>query len=35
MTKTVTFYFDYGSPATYLAWTQIKTIIEEANANLY
>ena len=34
MTKTVTFYFDYGSPATYLAWTQIKTIIEEANATL-
>ena len=34
MTKTVTFYFDYGSPATYLAWTQIKSIIEEANATL-
>jgi len=34
MAKTVTFYFDYGSPATYLAWTQIKTIIEEANATL-
>ena len=34
MTKTVTFYFDYGSPATYLAWTQINHIIEEANATL-
>ena len=34
MTKTVTFYFDYGSPATYLAWTQINSIIEAANANL-
>jgi len=34
MTKTVTFYFDYGSPATYLAWTQINSIIEEANATL-
>ena len=34
MTKTVTFYFDYGSPATYLAWTQINSIIEEANAIL-
>ena len=34
MTKTVTFYFDYGSPATYLAWTQINNIIEEANATL-
>ena len=34
MTKIVTFYFDYGSPATYLAWTQINNIIEEANATL-
>ena len=34
MTKAVTFYFDYGSPATYLAWTQINNIIEEANATL-
>ena len=34
MIKTVTFYFDYGSPATYLAWTQINNIIEEANATL-
>ena len=34
MTKTVTFYYDYGSPATYLAWTQINRIIEEANASL-
>jgi 2-hydroxychromene-2-carboxylate isomerase len=34
MNKTVTFYFDYASPATYLAWTQINSIIEEANATL-
>ena len=27
MTKNVDFYFDYGSPATYLAWTQIDKII--------
>ena len=34
MTKNVDFYFDYGSPATYLAWTQIDKIINDANANL-
>lgn len=34
MTKNVDFYFDYGSPATYLAWTQIDNIINEANAKL-
>jgi 2-hydroxychromene-2-carboxylate isomerase len=34
MTKTVTFYYDYGSPSTYLAWTQINSIIEDANASL-
>jgi 2-hydroxychromene-2-carboxylate isomerase len=34
MNKTVTFYYDYASPATYLAWTQINSIIEEANATL-
>ena len=34
MTKNVDFYFDYGSPATYLAWTQIEKIINDANANL-
>ena len=34
MTKNVDFYFDYGSPATYLAWTQIENIINDANANL-
>jgi 2-hydroxychromene-2-carboxylate isomerase len=30
----VDFYFDYGSPATYLAWTQIYKIINDASANL-
>ena len=34
MTKKVDFYFDYGSPATYLAWTQIDKIIKNANAEL-
>ena len=34
MTKKVDFYFDYGSPATYLAWTQIDKIIHDANAEL-
>ena len=32
--KTVDFYFDYGSPATYLAWTQIYKITKEADASL-
>ncbi len=34
MTKNVDFYFDYGSPATYLAWTQIEKIINDSNAKL-
>lgn len=34
MNKNVDFYFDYGSPATYLAWTQIDKIISDANAKL-
>tara|TARA_Y100001934_G_C12188251_1_gene695083 strand:- start:267 stop:854 length:588 start_codon:yes stop_codon:yes gene_type:complete len=34
MNKVIDFYFDYGSPATYLAWTQIYKIVEEADANL-
>ena len=34
MSKNVTFYFDYGSPATYLAWTQMNSIIQETNANI-
>jgi len=34
MSKNVTFYFDYGSPATYLAWTQMDSIIQETNANI-
>jgi len=32
--KIVNFYFDFGSPATYLAWTQIFKIVEESNVNL-
>lgn len=34
MSKNIIFYFDYGSPATYLAWTQMNNIIQEANANI-
>ena len=34
MNKNVDFYFDYGSPATYLAWTQIDKIINDGNAKL-
>ena len=34
MNKNVDFYFDYGSPATYLAWTQIDKIINDENAKL-
>ena len=35
MTKNVDFYFDYGSPATYLAWTQIDKIINDYNSNSF
>ena len=34
MTKTVDFYFDFGSPAAYLAWTQLPTLCADAGATL-
>lgn len=34
MTKTVDFYFDFGSPAAYLAWTQLPKICAETGARL-
>lgn len=34
MTKTVDFYFDFGSPAAYLAWTQLQHICADAGAQL-
>jgi 2-hydroxychromene-2-carboxylate isomerase len=34
MSKTVEFYFDLGSPATYLAYTQLPKICAEADARL-
>ncbi len=34
MTKTVEFYYDYGSPAAYLAWTQLPKICAEHQAEL-
>lgn len=34
MSKTVEFYFDLGSPATYLAWTQLPTICARHGASL-
>jgi 2-hydroxychromene-2-carboxylate isomerase len=34
MQKTVDFYFDFGSPAAYLAWTQLPTICAETGARL-
>lgn len=34
MAKEVEFYFDVGSPAAYLAWTQLPRIAEEAGANI-
>jgi 2-hydroxychromene-2-carboxylate isomerase len=34
MNKSVEFYFDFGSPATYLAWTQLPKICAEAGAEL-
>ncbi|MVV47167.1 2-hydroxychromene-2-carboxylate isomerase [Pseudomonas sp. PB120] len=34
MSKTVEFYFDLGSPATYLAYTQLPKICEQADAQL-
>ena len=34
MTKTVEFYFDVGSPAAYLAWTQMPRLCAETGARL-
>ena len=34
MTKTVDFYFDFGSPAAYLAWTQLPKLCADAGATL-
>jgi 2-hydroxychromene-2-carboxylate isomerase len=34
MTKTAEFFFDVGSPASYLAWTQMPTLCAQAGASL-
>ena len=34
MTKTVDLYFDFGSPAAYLAWTQLPKLCADAGATL-
>jgi 2-hydroxychromene-2-carboxylate isomerase len=34
MSKSVEFYFDFGSPTTYLAWTQLPAICAETGATL-
>ncbi|MDP3814965.1 2-hydroxychromene-2-carboxylate isomerase [Pseudomonas sp.] len=34
MSKTVEFFFDFGSPASYLAWTQLSRIASEAGAQI-
>jgi 2-hydroxychromene-2-carboxylate isomerase len=34
MSKTIDFYFDFGSPASYLAWTQLPAIAEQYGAQL-
>ena len=34
MNKTVEFYFDFGSPAAYLAWTQLPKLCAAANAQV-
>lgn len=34
MTRSVEFFFDFGSPATYLAWTQLPAIAEARNAEI-
>jgi len=34
MSNSVEFYFDYGSPSSYLAWTQLPRICEQYNAEL-
>ncbi|MCQ4313020.1 2-hydroxychromene-2-carboxylate isomerase [Pseudomonas stutzeri] len=35
MNKTVEFFFDLGSPATYLAWTQLPALCERTGAQLH
>ena len=35
MRKAVDFYFDFGSPASYLAWTQLPTLCQQTNAELH
>lgn len=35
MNKTVEFFFDLGSPAAYLAWTQLPALCERAGAELH
>ena len=34
MTQTVEFFFDFGSPSTYLAWTQLPALCAKAGAQL-
>ena len=34
MNKTLEFFFDFGSPASYLAWTQLPRIAEQAGAQI-
>lgn len=34
MSKSVEFFFDFGSPSTYLAWTQLPNIATAAGANI-
>lgn len=34
MSKTVEFFFDFGSPTSYLAWTQLPQIAREASAQI-
>jgi 2-hydroxychromene-2-carboxylate isomerase len=34
MSKTVEFFFDFGSPASYLAWTQLPRIARESGAQI-
>ena len=34
MSKTVDFYYDYGSPTAYLAWTQLPALCAKYNATL-
>ena len=34
MSKKVEFFFDVGSPASYLAWTQLESIAQRTNAKI-